>query len=265
MKPSTDITACIITVATPGWTGSRPRTHRSVAAPVPQARSRRGGGRRSGPISGGGVSSGERVAFGSGAARASLDHVRNEQRLPTRTPESRAFAQRVQRVMALTSRLNALRLEEADARTALLEEIFGGPVPGSLSILPPFYCDYGLGTSFGERVFINQGCFLLDFGGISFGARVLIGPRVTLTTAGHPVEPDERYAYITHAPIVIEDDVWIGAGATIAPGVRIGHGSVVGAGAVVAKDVPPLSVVTATSVVERRRLGSAASTDTPRA
>lgn len=103
-------------------------------------------------------------------------------------------------------------------------------------------------------MFINQGCIFLDYGGITIGDRVLIGPRVTLSTAGHPVELDERYDFITHAPIVIEDDVWIGAAATITPGVTIGRGSVVGAGAVVAKDVPPLNVVTATSVVERKRL-----------
>lgn len=182
--------------------------------------------------------------------------MRHEQRLPTRTPESRAFAERVPLVMGLTSRLNALPYDDLVGRRALLEEIFGGPVPDSLSILPPFYCDYGLGAPFGERVFINQGCYFLDLGGITIGDRVLIGPRVTLSTAGHPVEPDERFDFITHAPIVIEDDVWIGAAATITPGVTIGRGSVVGAGAVVAKDVPPLSVVTGTSVVERRRLGS---------
>jgi acetyltransferase-like isoleucine patch superfamily enzyme len=156
--------------------------------------------------------------------------------------------------MSLTSRLNLLPFDDIEARRAILEEIFGGPVPESLSILPPFYCDYGLGASFGERVFINQGCFFLDFGGITIGDRVLIGPRVTLTTAGHPVEPGERFDFITHAPIVIEDDVWIGAAATVTPGVTIGHGSVVGAGAVVAKDVPPLTVVTATGVIERRHL-----------
>ena len=110
-------------------------------------------------------------------------------------------------------------------------------------------------------MFINQGCFFLDFGGISIGDRVLIGPRVTLSTAGHPADPGERYDYITHAPIVIEEDVWIGAAATITPGVTIGRGSVVGAGAVVAKDVPPLSVVTGTSVVERRRLSPSAAAD----
>ncbi len=65
------------------------------------------------------------------------------------------------------------------------------PIPDSLSILPPFYCDYGLGTTFGEGVFVNQGCFLLDLGGITIGDRVLIGPRVTLSTAGHPVELDD--------------------------------------------------------------------------
>jgi acetyltransferase-like isoleucine patch superfamily enzyme len=195
--------------------------------------------------------------------RASIDLVRNEQRLQTRTPESRAFAERVELVMNLTSRLNAVPFDDLDARRVLLGEIFGGPVPESLSILPPFYCDYGLGASFGERVFINQGCLFLDLGGISIGDRVLIGPRVTLSTAGHPVELSERYDFITHAPIVIEDNVWIGAAATIAPGVTIGRGSVVGAGAVVAKDVPPLSVVTATSIVERRRLkpASAAPSD----
>jgi acetyltransferase-like isoleucine patch superfamily enzyme len=180
--------------------------------------------------------------------------VRHEQRLATRTAESRAFAERVETVMGLTARLNVLPFDDLAGRRALLEEIFGGPVPESLSILPPFYCDYGLGASFGEKVFVNQGCFFLDFGGITIGDRVLIGPRVTLSTAGHPVHPEERFAFITHAPIVLEDDVWIGAGATIAPGVTVGRGSVVGAGAVVAKDVPPMSVVTGTSIVERKRL-----------
>ena len=180
--------------------------------------------------------------------------MRDEQRIPNRTPESRAFAERVRLVMEVTARLNAAPFDDLDQRRALLTEIFGGPVPESLSILPPFYCDYGLGASFGDQVFINQGCHFLDLGGITIGDRALIGPGVTLTTAGHPLELDERYRFLTHAPIVIEDDVWIGAAATVTPGVTIGRGSVVGAGAVVAKDVPPMSVVTGTSVVERRRL-----------
>ena len=182
--------------------------------------------------------------------------MRHEQRMATRTPQSRAFAERVQLVMGLTARLNAAPYDDLATRRALLTEIFGQELPESLSILPPFYCDHGLGARFGERVFINQGCYFLDLGGITIGDRVLIGPGVTLSTAGHPVEPDERFDYITHAPIVIEDDVWIGAGATVTPGVTIGRGSVVGAGTVVAVDVPPMCVVTGTSVVERRRLGA---------
>lgn len=184
----------------------------------------------------------------------SISLVHNETRTRTGTPESRAFAERVKLVMNLTSRLNLLPFDDLGARRKLLSEIFGGSAPDSLSVLPPFYCDYGLGASFGDRVFINQGCFFLDFGGITIGDRVLVGPEVTLSTTGHPVEVDERLDFITHAPILIEDDVWIGAAATVTPGVTIGHGSVVGAGAVVAKDVPPLSVMTGTSAVERRRL-----------
>ena len=180
--------------------------------------------------------------------------MRDERRLPVRTPESRAFAERVQQAMQLSAQLNALPFDDLTARRTVLAEIFGGPIPDSLTVLPPFHCDYGLNASFGERVFINQGCFFLDLGGISLGDRVLIGPRVTLSTAGHPVELEDRYDFLTHAPIVIEDDVWIGAAATIAPGVTIGRGSVVGAGTVVARDVPPMSVVTGTSLVARRDL-----------
>lgn len=171
----------------------------------------------------------------------------------TRTAESRAFAERVRHVMGLTAQFNALRFDDLEAQRRLLIEIFGGrSVPESLTVLPPFYCDYGLAATFGETVFINQGCFFLDFGGITLGDRVMIGPRATLTTAGHPVEVEDRYGFLTRAPIVIGDDVWIGAAATICPGVTIGHGSVVGAGAVIAKDVPPMSVVTATNHVNRR-------------
>jgi acetyltransferase-like isoleucine patch superfamily enzyme len=158
--------------------------------------------------------------------------------------------------MELTSRLNVLPFSHLEARNSLLEQILGRPVPDTVTIYPPFYSDYGLHIELGDRVFVNQGCYFLDFGGISIGDRTMIGPQVTLSTAGHPVELAERYDFLTHAPIVIESDVWIGAAATIAPGVTIGHGSVVGAGTVVASDVPPMSVVTGTGSVERRRLES---------
>lgn len=182
--------------------------------------------------------------------------MRDERRLRTHTPESKAFAERVQVVMELTSRLNVLPFGDLDARNAMLAEILGKPLPDATAIYPPFYCDHGLRIELGERVFVNQGCYFLDFGGIRIGDRTMIGPQVTLSTAGHPVELADRYDFITHAPIVIESDVWVGAGATVTPGVTIGRGSVVGAGTVVAKDVPPMTVVTGTAVVEQRPIQS---------
>jgi acetyltransferase-like isoleucine patch superfamily enzyme len=180
--------------------------------------------------------------------------VRDEQLIPSRTPQSRAVTERVQVVMGLTSRLNVLDHSDTEARAALLSEILGRTVPQTLTLYPPFYCDYGLHLEFGERVFVNQNCSFYDMGGITIGDRAMIGPGVTLTTAGHPVEPAERFDGITTAPIVIESHVWIGANATITPGVRIGSGSVVAAGAVVAKDVPPNCVVSSSGFVKRRDL-----------
>jgi len=154
--------------------------------------------------------------------------------------------------MDLTSRLNVLRHSDVDGRTAILREIFGRPVPETLTLFPPFYCDFGLNLDFGEQVFVNQNCSFFDMGGISIGDRALIGPGVTLATAGWPADPAKRFDGITVAPIVIEANVWIGANATVCPGVTIGTGAVVAAGAVVAKDVPAGAVVSGHDYVVRR-------------
>lgn len=180
--------------------------------------------------------------------------MQEERRIPTRTPEWRSLAERIQRAMELTSRLNLLPFSDLDARNTLLEELFGMPLPDKAVVHPPFWCTYGLQTRLGARSSVGQACSFLDLGGITIGDRTMISPKVTLVTEGHPVEPSERYDAITVAPIVIEEDVWIGAAATVLPGVRIGRGSVVGAGAVVARDVPPMTVVTGGSQVERKRL-----------
>lgn len=177
-----------------------------------------------------------------------------ERRIPTRTPEWRAIYDRIQAAMEITSRLNVLRFSDIDSRNALLTELLGKPLPETAIVHPPFYSTYGLGIELGDRTFVGQGCSFLDLGGITVGDRVMIAPKVTLITEGHPVEPAERYDFITVAPIVVEADVWIGAAATILPGVRIGHDSVVGAGAVVAEDVPPLTVVTGAGYVQRKNL-----------
>jgi acetyltransferase-like isoleucine patch superfamily enzyme len=184
-----------------------------------------------------------------------------ERRIRIRTPEWRTIYDRIQLAMDLTSRLNVLPFSDIDSRDALLSELLGKPVPAKGIIHPPFYCTYGLGIELGERTSVGQACSFLDLGGITIGDRAMISPKVTLITEGHPIDPTERYGFITVAPIVIEADVWIGAAATVLPGVTIGHDSVVGAGAVVAKDVPPLTVVTGAGYVERRHLEPAPSSE----
>ena len=178
--------------------------------------------------------------------------MRNERLIPRRTAEARAVTHRTQVVLDLTSRLNLLRHSALETRTALLSEILGRPVPETLTIYPPFYCDYGLNLEFGEGVFVNQNCSFFDIGGISIGDRTMFGPGVTLLTAGHPVDPAHRFDGITAAPITIGANVWIGANATVTPGVTIGDGAVVAAGAVIAKDVPANSVVSGVGHVHRR-------------
>lgn len=161
-----------------------------------------------------------------------------------RSPEFQAMAERVQEVTALTSRLNVLPFDDEAGKAELFERILGKPLPPGATIYPPFYTEHGLHIELGERVFVNQNCTFMDYAGIRLGERVMIGPKVSLITSGHPVDPEERRLYLTGAPIDVADNVWIGAGATILPGVSIGRDSVVAAGAVVAEDVPPATLVT---------------------
>lgn len=161
---------------------------------------------------------------------------------------------RVQRAMEITNRLNSLSPTDTPEVHAVLEELFGRPVDSTLRLFPPFFTDHGLNTHFGANAFVNQNCMFMDFGGITIGDRVMIGPKVSLITAGHPVEYEDRRQFITAAPIVIGDQVWIGAGATILQGVTVGDRAVVGAGAVVTKDVPASTLVAGNPVRVIRKL-----------
>ncbi|UUX35071.1 DapH/DapD/GlmU-related protein [Fundicoccus culcitae] len=125
---------------------------------------------------------------------------------------------------------------------AKVERILGYSIPESTRIRQPFYMDFGKNIQFGENVFINASVHMQDQGGIKIGNNALIGHQVVLATLDHDLEPSKR-GNLHPAPIVIEEDVWIGANATILKGVTIGKGSVVAAGCVVNKDVPPYSVV----------------------
>lgn len=124
----------------------------------------------------------------------------------------------------------------------LFAELTGRPVPEGFSMFPPFNSDCGKNIHVGEGVFINSGCKFQDQGGIYIGDHSLIGHNVVLATLNHALDPRKRSS-LEPAPIHIEEDVWIGSGAIVLPGVRIGHGAVVAAGAVVTKDVAPLTVV----------------------
>jgi acetyltransferase-like isoleucine patch superfamily enzyme len=169
-----------------------------------------------------------------------------------RSPEFQAMSQRVLEVTALTSRLNVLPFDDDAGKAALFEAILGSPLPEGVTIYPPFFTDHGLHLELGERVFINQNCTFLDYAGIRLGNRVMIGPKATFITVGHPVDTDERKLYLTGAPIVVEENVWIGAGAMILPGVTIGRDAVIGAGSVVAEDVPAATLVTGEKASARR-------------
>ncbi len=163
--------------------------------------------------------------------------------IPTRSPESRALVDRVKVATRLSAQLSARCMDEADSVRAAFEELIGKEVGDSFTMIPPFYTDYGLNITVGRGVFIGCECAFTGHAPIEIADQVMIAHKVNLITAGHPVEPGKRRAYITAEPIAIETNVWIGAAATILPGVRIGADSVVAAGAVVTRDVPPATLV----------------------
>ena len=114
-----------------------------------------------------------------------------------------------------------------------------GEAGNGLWIEPPFYCDYGSNIKLGNNVFMNFNCIILDVMEVKMGNNVMLAPNVQIYTATHPLEAKSRNSGKEFAkPISIGNDVWIGGGAIICPGVHIGNGVVIGAGAVVTKDVP---------------------------
>lgn len=109
----------------------------------------------------------------------------------------------------------------------------------NVSVLAPINADYGTLTRIGDETFINHNAYFMDGGTITIGSHCFIGPNCGLYTANHPLLAQERnQGYETARPIVIEDNVWIGADVTILPGVTIGAGSVIGAKSLVNKDIP---------------------------
>jgi maltose O-acetyltransferase len=141
------------------------------------------------------------------------------------------------RSQSLCQALNALPPRDEAARLRVLAELFGKPVDAI--IRSPFFCDYGYNLEIGAKVFINVGCVVLDTYRVSIGDRTLLGPNVQLLAALHPMDVDERTTGIeTGLAVIIEEDVWLGGGVIVCPGVTIGRGTVVGAGSVVTRSLP---------------------------
>jgi maltose O-acetyltransferase len=146
-------------------------------------------------------------------------------------------------VAARTRARDLCRLFNAsgDSETAERQRILGeliGAVAGNLMIQPPFFCDYGSNIGVGRNCFFNFNCVVLDVCEVTLGDHVLLGPAVQLYTATHPLDAVARRAREFGRPVAIGDDVWIGGGAIVCPGVSIGARTVIGAGSVVTRDIP---------------------------
>ena len=148
------------------------------------------------------------------------------------------LARDYQRAMRLMAAYNASPADAPQERQAILTELLGSIGPDS-AIRPPLYCDYGYNIHIGARTFCNFGLVALDVAVITIGDDVQMGSNVQLLTPTHPVDPEPRRAKWEAAePITIADNVWLGGGAIVLPGVSIGENTVVGAGAVVSRDLP---------------------------
>ncbi len=128
------------------------------------------------------------------------------------------------------------RAPEAE-RSDLLARLFGAAT--NAYVTPPFFCDYGSNIQLGDNVYFNFNCVVLDVAKVIIGSNSLFGPAVQVYTATHPMTAEERRSGLEFAkPVFIGNDVWLGGGAIVCPGVTIGDGSVIGAGSVVVRDVP---------------------------
>lgn len=155
-------------------------------------------------------------------------------------PEYPKVLEVVNRTIKLSAALNTSA--DIDQIRQRLSNIIGKQIDSSTTVFAPFYTNFGRFIEIGKNVFINHDCSFLDMGGIVIEDNVLIGPKVSLITENHPLNPADRKSLIANA-IVVKRNAWIGAGAIILPGVTIGKNAVVAAGAVVSKDVEDNTVV----------------------
>lgn len=169
-----------------------------------------------------------------------FEQLRNGETISSQHPEGFKLREASFATMQLLFSMN----NAADAATIrhILSQITGIDIDETTVVFTPLYINYGKNTRIGKNVFINFDCVFLDLGGITIDDNVLIAPKVNLLSEGHPVAPAERQSLVP-GKIHIKKNAWIGANATILPGVTIGENSIVAAGAVVSKDVPDNTIV----------------------
>lgn len=148
----------------------------------------------------------------------------------------------------LTRDYNQTSSEDLDKKNSILTELLGRK-GNNLWITAPFFVDYGNNIYFGNNCEVNMNCTFLDDNKIIIGDNALIAPNVQIYTAFHPTNAQNRFGEVKEdgsfefcktqtAPVIIGDNVWIGGGAIIMPGVTLGDNVVIGAGSVVTKDIP---------------------------
>jgi maltose O-acetyltransferase len=153
-------------------------------------------------------------------------------------PELAAIRQKTKELLRLHNLTEAM-----SERQTILQQLLGHIGQNSI-VEPPFYCAYGQNIHIGDHVYLNVLCIILDCNEVHIGHHVMFGPAVQIYTAAHLLEAEARIqGWEVAKPIVIEDNVWLGGGAILLPGVRIGRNAVVGAGAVVSRSVSANTVV----------------------
>jgi maltose O-acetyltransferase len=154
-------------------------------------------------------------------------------------PQDPALVAARDRARRLCQQLNTMPADAPGARMRpLLRELLAAD--SDVYITPPFFCDYGSNMRLGRKVYFNFNCVVLDVAPVEIGDNVLFGPAAQVYTAMHPMDAAGRRSGTESAlPVSIGDDAWIGGGAIICPGVRIGERTVIGAGSVVTGDIPP--------------------------
>jgi len=169
-----------------------------------------------------------------------FERLRNGEIISPNDPE--AYRMREESFVTKKLLVQMNNTPDSDGIRNLLSQITNSEIDQSVVVFTPLYINYGKHTKIGKNVFINFDCVFLDLGGITIEDNVFIAPKVSLLSEGHPTSIPDRHSLLPKA-IYIKKNAWIGAGATILPGVTIGENAVVAAGAVVSKDVADNTIV----------------------